>query len=100
MASKVHTETSPGSARNQDDEGPLNVQVPHKHDQRHDVLVNLNEQNLRPTSGYQNYASTDVAPNQATTSGPFHPEVRYSGMKTIYLLIVIKSCFRGYLVMQ
>lgn len=109
MASRVHNEASTGPARNQDDRGPTNVQVQHKHDQRHDVFVNLNEHNVRPTSGYQNFsstdgppnkattsgyqnfASTDVAPNKATTSGTFHPEVRSSGMKTTYLWIVISD---------
>ncbi|POO00625.1 Vacuolar protein sorting-associated protein [Trema orientale] len=84
MASKVHTEASSGSAQNQDDKGPPNVQVPRKHDQMHDEFVNLNEQKARPTSGYQNFASADVAP-KATTSGIFHPEVRSSGPGTEHM---------------
>ncbi|XP_062090976.1 uncharacterized protein LOC133797172 [Humulus lupulus] len=79
MMSKVHTEVSPGPVWIQDDKGPPNVQVPHKYNQRHDASVNFNEQNVRPTSGYQKNSSTDVAPGKATISNTFHTEVRSSG---------------------
>ncbi|KAL5573061.1 hypothetical protein UlMin_022658 [Ulmus minor] len=79
-ASRIHTEAPPGPATPaRDDSGPPNVQVPPKQDVKHDVFVNYKENRATPSSGSQNFASTDVAANRAATSGAFFPEVRSSG---------------------
>lgn len=89
MASKIQMQPFPGPPLpDRDDKGSPNVQIPNKHDEKHGVF---NGNNTGSSSFSQNFGSTDVAVNNATTSGKFNPEVRSSGMSSIHLKMVI-SC--------
>ena len=91
MASKIHTEAPPVPARSNQDYrgGTPNILVPPKHEEKSNVHVNFNAQNARPSSGSQNFSSSGVSPNNATTYAPFNPEEKYSGMLSTNLRITV-----------
>ncbi|KAF3454228.1 hypothetical protein FNV43_RR04675 [Rhamnella rubrinervis] len=78
-ASKVHTESLPGSTLpNHDNKESPDVQVTNKLNDRRDVFVGVTGHDAGSSSLSQNFSSTDVDASKETTSGIYHPEVRSS----------------------